>query len=178
MDEATSKPFFERTFGHFARVLIDMEITNDLRHKVLVERKGYVFFVELEYENLPDFCSYCTCAGHYFGNCKRKPQKNAPVNEKENVPKKKRLQKPRKEFVQIKDNKKDKGPKGVEAVNLNDERKENTHEMVNEAIQMSENQDMNVLQNRAEASGTKKTLSEGCYGEPCIGKNSRLKHFY
>jgi hypothetical protein len=33
----------ERTFGHFARVLVDMDVTEELRYKVLVERKGFTF---------------------------------------------------------------------------------------------------------------------------------------
>jgi len=43
-DSASSKPMIERTFGQFARVLIDMDISQTLRYKVLVERKGYAFF--------------------------------------------------------------------------------------------------------------------------------------
>jgi hypothetical protein len=48
-----------------------LEITIDLRYRVLVERKGFAFFVELEYENLPDFCSYCNIIGHHVENCKK-----------------------------------------------------------------------------------------------------------
>jgi len=36
-----------------------MDITQQLRYKVLVERKDCAFFVNLEYENLPEFCSHC-----------------------------------------------------------------------------------------------------------------------
>ncbi|PNY04330.1 serine/threonine-protein phosphatase 6 regulatory [Trifolium pratense] len=32
---------FERSFGHFARVLVDMDLTTMLRYKVLVERQGH-----------------------------------------------------------------------------------------------------------------------------------------
>jgi len=39
-------------------------------NKVLVERKGFAFFVEFEYENMPDFCSYCKKIGHYVDICK------------------------------------------------------------------------------------------------------------
>lgn len=36
-----SKPRFDRPYGYFVRVL--------------VERQGYAFFVDVEYENLPNF---------------------------------------------------------------------------------------------------------------------------
>jgi hypothetical protein len=38
------------TFGQFARVLVDMDLSQPLRYKVLVERKGFSFFVKIEYE--------------------------------------------------------------------------------------------------------------------------------
>ncbi|MCH93483.1 hypothetical protein A2U01_0014435, partial [Trifolium medium] len=70
-DSATTKPLMERTFGQFTRVLIDMDLTQTLRYKVLVERKGFAFFVDLEYENLPEFCSNCKIIGHHVGICKK-----------------------------------------------------------------------------------------------------------
>jgi hypothetical protein len=60
----------DRTFGQYARVLVDMDITKDLRYSVLVERKGYAFFVELEYENLPDYCVHCKKIGHDVEICR------------------------------------------------------------------------------------------------------------
>jgi hypothetical protein len=69
-DALAAKPMFDRTFGHFARVLVDMDISQPLRYKVLVERVGYAFYVDLEYENLPPFCSHCKMVGHYLENCK------------------------------------------------------------------------------------------------------------
>ncbi|KAK2428073.1 hypothetical protein P8452_42228 [Trifolium repens] len=71
MDSITAKPMYERTFGQYARVLIDIDISQPLRHKVLVERKGYAFFVELDYEHIPEFCSHCRIIGHHVNNCKR-----------------------------------------------------------------------------------------------------------
>jgi len=56
----------DRSFGHYARVLIDLNLNDTLCHRILVERTGYAFFVDVEYENLPDFCSYCKCTGHYL----------------------------------------------------------------------------------------------------------------
>jgi len=87
-DAASSKPMVERTFGQFARVLVDMDLSQDLRYKVLVERKNYAFFVNFEYENLPDFCTHCNKIGHYFEICKfaNKPVNNTEVeNQKKNT---------------------------------------------------------------------------------------------
>lgn len=71
VDSVTSKPALERTFGHFARVLVDLDVSMDLKYEVLVERKGFAFFVELEYENLPEFCSYCNLVGHDVSICRK-----------------------------------------------------------------------------------------------------------
>ncbi|XP_045821982.1 uncharacterized protein LOC123914862 [Trifolium pratense] len=70
-DSVTAKPLLERTFGQFARVLIDTDLTQTLRDKVLVERKGFAFLVNIEYENLPNFCTNCKVIGHYVANCKK-----------------------------------------------------------------------------------------------------------
>ncbi|XP_058783409.1 uncharacterized protein LOC131658092 [Vicia villosa] len=72
IDSASSKSAFERPFGHIVRVLVDLDMTKDLSYKILVERTGFAFFVDIEYEKLPDFCSFCTCIGHSIDNCKRK----------------------------------------------------------------------------------------------------------
>jgi len=60
----------ERTFGQFARVLVDMDVTQTLRYKVLVERKDYAFFVDLDYGNIPEFCTHCKKRGHNIDFCK------------------------------------------------------------------------------------------------------------
>jgi hypothetical protein len=77
----------ERSFGHYARVLVDVNLSQELRFGVLVERKDFAFFVDIEYENLPDFCSYCSSIGHHADVCKKKrelvpkvPTKN-PISE-------------------------------------------------------------------------------------------------
>lgn len=61
----------ERTFGHYARVLVDMDLNNELVHIILVERKGFAFFVDIDYETLPDFCTNCQITGHHIEVCKR-----------------------------------------------------------------------------------------------------------
>ncbi|XP_058741926.1 uncharacterized protein LOC131614346 [Vicia villosa] len=77
-DSASNKCCFERPFGHYVRVLVDLDLSQELRYKVLVERKGYAFFVELEYENLPDYCSFCCQVGHGLEKCNRRNVEGNP----------------------------------------------------------------------------------------------------
>ncbi|GAU43510.1 hypothetical protein TSUD_399030 [Trifolium subterraneum] len=69
-DVIVAKPMFDRTFVHFARVLVDLDLSQTLSYRVLVERKGFAFYVEMEYENLPPFCTHCNMVGHYLNSCK------------------------------------------------------------------------------------------------------------
>ncbi|WJX72803.1 hypothetical protein P8452_56645 [Trifolium repens] len=71
IDSITAKPMLERTFGQFVRVLVDMDLSQTLRDKVLIERVGFAFFVDIDYENLPPFCTNCKLIGHHVGNCKK-----------------------------------------------------------------------------------------------------------
>lgn len=64
LDEATSK----KTFGHFARMLIDLDLKSQLRNK-MIEKDGYSFFATVEYERLPEFCTHCQIIGHSLVNC-------------------------------------------------------------------------------------------------------------
>lgn len=73
-DSNTAKPMIERTFGQFARVLVDVDLSLPLRYKLLVERTGYAFHVDLEYENGPAFCTYCKSIGHHIDYCKWWPK--------------------------------------------------------------------------------------------------------
>lgn len=72
---------FERPFGHFVRVLVDLDLTKDLLYKILVERVGFVFFVNIEYERIPEFCNFRSCIGHSTNSCKKKGNKE---NKEEN----------------------------------------------------------------------------------------------
>lgn len=44
LDEATST----RVFRHFARILVDIDMTTTLYDQILVEREGFAFFVGIE----------------------------------------------------------------------------------------------------------------------------------
>lgn len=55
----------------FARLLVDVDLRNELPEKVLVKRKNSNFFVSIVYEKVPNFCpKYCSI-GHDIENCRR-----------------------------------------------------------------------------------------------------------
>jgi len=51
IDAATQKYIF----GHYVRVLVDIHFSRRLFYAVMVEREGFDFPVEVEYEWLPKF---------------------------------------------------------------------------------------------------------------------------
>jgi hypothetical protein len=102
-DSVTSRPMHERTFGQFARVLIDMDLSQPLRYKVLVERKGFAFFIDIEYENVPDFCSECQIIGHHVDSCKRWNKEEGVKVSKDVMVKKKPLMEIKKTYAQVKE---------------------------------------------------------------------------
>jgi hypothetical protein len=81
-DANTGKSMFERTFGLFARVLIDIDLEKERLYKVLVERKGFAMFVDLDYEQIPEFCTSCRMIGHQISNC-RKLARNDNTNDEQ-----------------------------------------------------------------------------------------------
>lgn len=56
----------ERSFGYYVRFLVDMNLNKDLVHIILVERKGFAFFMDIEYETFPDFCTHRQALGHHI----------------------------------------------------------------------------------------------------------------
>lgn len=50
---------------------MDMELTNDLRYKVLGKETDFPYFVELKYENLTDYCIFYNCIRHDVKICKK-----------------------------------------------------------------------------------------------------------
>jgi len=117
-DASTAKPMFERTFGHYARVLVDIDLSIPLRHKLLVERKGFAFYVELAYENVSAYCSHCKAVGHHMDFCKRLyPEEEA---RQENTVKKQQNKFPKKVYVQTKDGRVEQGKENP-AINVEKE---------------------------------------------------------
>jgi len=42
-----------RLYGHYARILVDLDLSKTIFYEVVVEREGYAFPVAIEYEGLP-----------------------------------------------------------------------------------------------------------------------------
>lgn len=68
IDDSTRK----KVFGHYARALVDINLHGGLRDSILVERESFAFFVNIEYEKIPEFCNFCKHIGHVVSNCKKK----------------------------------------------------------------------------------------------------------
>jgi len=63
--------------------------------------------VDLDYDNLLEFCNYCNCIGHSQGNCKKAKADNIKVEkDKQKVPKKNPLQGQKQDYVMSRDNRK------------------------------------------------------------------------
>ncbi|KAF1886388.1 hypothetical protein Lal_00045620 [Lupinus albus] len=67
LDDATQG----RSFGHFARVLVDINLKGLLPDQILVERDGFGFHVMVEYEKLHNLCTICHSIGHLVSNCRK-----------------------------------------------------------------------------------------------------------
>lgn len=61
-----------KTFGHYVRILVNVDLARDLHDQILIERKDYAFFVDIVYEHLALFCSTCKVVGQSHDNCKKK----------------------------------------------------------------------------------------------------------
>lgn len=59
-----------RHFGHYAKVLIDIDISKHIFDEIIVERDGFDFQVEVIYKRLSLFCSHCCIIEHNLSNCK------------------------------------------------------------------------------------------------------------
>lgn len=56
--------------GHYARVLVDIDLDAPLRYQVRVERDDFAFFTPIEYERIPEFCNHCKTIGHNILSCR------------------------------------------------------------------------------------------------------------
>ena len=66
LDDATEN----HTFGHFARILVDLDLSQRIFNEIMVECEGFFFYVEIHYERLHDYCNNCATIGHSIGQCK------------------------------------------------------------------------------------------------------------
>ncbi|MCI19975.1 NBS resistance protein, partial [Trifolium medium] len=60
-----------RAFGHYARILVDIDLSRRVFDIIRVERDGYAFNLEIIYERLPSYCFHCGIIGHDVTNCQR-----------------------------------------------------------------------------------------------------------
>jgi len=81
IDNVTSK----RLFGHYARILVDMDFSRKLFHEIVIEREGYSFTIEVAYEWLSDFCSHCQNIGHDVTACRRLYPRKEATTPKEQI---------------------------------------------------------------------------------------------
>lgn len=65
IDDAT----LHRRLGLYARVLVDVDLSEQLFESVIVEREGHALFVMVQYERQPSFCTHCKMLGHDVHNC-------------------------------------------------------------------------------------------------------------
>jgi len=63
-------PTRNRTFGHYARMLVDIDLSKRAYDEILVERDGFAFKVEVQYERRPLFCHHCYSIGHNVTTCR------------------------------------------------------------------------------------------------------------
>jgi len=103
IDNATTK----RVFGHYARILVDMDFTRKLFHEIVVEKEGYSFPVKVVYERMPDYCTHCQTIGHDVSACRWLfPRKDKVGNAAKEIvgQGKKPVQAKRSEWVPLKEN--------------------------------------------------------------------------
>jgi hypothetical protein len=60
-----------RQYGHYARILVDLDLSKTIFYEVMVEREGFAFPLVIEYEGLPGFCSHCCSIGHNINSCRQ-----------------------------------------------------------------------------------------------------------
>jgi len=60
----------KRVFGHYARILVDIDLSKKIFDEILVEREGFAFKAEVQYERRPFFCHHCYAIGHDVTTCK------------------------------------------------------------------------------------------------------------
>jgi len=63
-------PTRNRTFGHYARILVDIDLSKRAYDEILVEREGFAFKVEVQYERRPLFFHHCYSIGHNVSTCR------------------------------------------------------------------------------------------------------------
>lgn len=85
IDEATQ----QRIFGLFARMLVDVDLSDEFFESVVIIREGHVLSIQVQYENQPSFYANCKMFGHTLQNCMKLSSNNkqdAPSKHVKKVP--------------------------------------------------------------------------------------------
>ena len=81
IDKVTTK----RLFGHYARILVDMDLSHKLFHEIVVEREMFAFTLAVAYEWMPYFCTHCQSVGHDVSACRRLYPRKETTTSKEQI---------------------------------------------------------------------------------------------
>ncbi|XP_057771119.1 uncharacterized protein LOC130990908 [Salvia miltiorrhiza] len=65
--------------GHFARVLIEVDLSTPLLEGVYIDEGTSSCYVKFSYESMPLYCSRCRITGHTVDRCRRHPDKPVAV---------------------------------------------------------------------------------------------------
>ncbi|KAL8468999.1 hypothetical protein ACS0TY_031993 [Phlomoides rotata] len=57
--------------GHYVRLLVEVDMRNELIEKIMYKRAGVYSFANITYERLLDFCRGCGIVGHTTVTCSR-----------------------------------------------------------------------------------------------------------
>lgn len=74
----------KRPFGHYARILVDIDLSKRIFEEVMVEQEGYPFYVNIVYDRLSELCSRCFTIGHSVFLCNKLHPKHKRISQ-ENV---------------------------------------------------------------------------------------------
>ncbi|CAL5193627.1 unnamed protein product [Lathyrus oleraceus] len=89
----------DQTLRHYVRVIVEFDLSQTLSYKVLVERKNFAFFMEMNYKNLLAFCSHLNMIGHDLESCLKVTSKKTDVTHQQDQPKP-RVE-PKQKFIQV-----------------------------------------------------------------------------
>lgn len=63
-------PTRSRAFGHYARILVDIDLSKRAYDEILVEQDGFSFMVASQYERRPLLFHHCYIIRHNVTTCK------------------------------------------------------------------------------------------------------------
>ncbi|KAL8489311.1 hypothetical protein ACS0TY_025282 [Phlomoides rotata] len=58
-----------KTMGRYARMLVEIDLKQDMEKKIMLVRAGHQSFTKVEYDNLSAYCARCGIVGHSIASC-------------------------------------------------------------------------------------------------------------